>query len=396
MTIARTRHERSGSDGPLRRVVIVDPSPAPTGALRAAINIARGVAPGAETVLVLASSARVDEVDLSMFGEVVRVPMRQIRRAAMDLALYAPCLVAAVFRLRTMLRDDDVLVVNDFYLLHGWFLRRLGFRGRIVTWVRIDPLAFPPPLRRTWIAAMRAASDAVVAVSHFIKKRLRAEGVEARMLYDPLGPSATPTDRATRHGAQNIVQIANYTRGKGQDDAIAAFARIAPRFPEARLTFHGGDLGLQRNRDYLAALKGQAEATGFGERILFRGFAQDTAAVLAAADVAMVLSHRESFSLACLEASGSGLPVIATRCGGPEEIVEHDVTGLLCEVGDVEAIAGAMERLLTDPAAAAAMGGKGAALVRQRFSPETFAAGLRDTLLTARPETGFPRNGMTG
>jgi glycosyltransferase involved in cell wall biosynthesis len=102
--------------------------------------------------------------------------------------------------------------------------------------------------------------------------------------------------------------------------------------------------------------------------------------VLAEASLALVLSHRESFSLACLEASQCGLPVIATRCGGPEEIVDDGETGLMCDVGDIAGIATSMERLLYNPAAAAEMGARGATLVRQRFSQETFAAMLQKLL----------------
>lgn len=359
-----------------RCLVIVDPSSAPTGALRGAANIARAVAPTMDSRLVLAASSRVEGVDLSMFVDVMRVPMRQIRRSAADLAFYGPSLLAAGLRLRRMLRPDDVLVVNDFYLMHGWLARRLGFRGRIVTWVRIDPLAFPAPLRRLWLAAARAASDEIVAVSGFIVARLRAAGIEARLVYDPVDPSLPPSGRTAPDDTRHIVHLANFTRGKGQDDAIAAFARITPRFSRARLTFYGGDMGLPRNRDYRAELERRAAATGFGERIEFHGFARDVGEVYAGAALALVLSHRESFSLACLEASQCGVPVIATRCGGPPEIVRDGETGVLCDVGDIPAIAGAMERLLGDPAEATAMGARGAALVRERFAPEAFAAAL--------------------
>lgn len=367
-----------------QRVVVLDPSTAPTGALQAAINIANGVVDsqgaGIETVLVLPASSKVIDVDLSMFTHVVRVPMRQIRRAAADLVLYTPTLLVAAIRLRRMLRDDDVLVVNDIYLLHGWMVRRLGFRGRIVTWVRIDPLSFPMTLRRVWIAAMRDASDAVAAVSSFIARRLRDEGITARLIYDPVDPALTPTRALARptfrDGTQTIVQIANFTRGKGQDDAITAFARIAARFPKAQLVLYGGILGLQRNRDYLAGLKRQADATGFSDRIAFHDFTRNVIGVLANADVALVLSHRESFSLACLEASQAGLPVVATRCGGPEEIVADGETGVMCGVGDVAKIAEAMAQLLADQPAAAAMGARGAALVEKRFSREIFTNSL--------------------
>lgn len=362
-----------------RRVVIVDPSPAPTGALKAAINIVHALAPETPVWLVIAATARVESIDLSMFARVVRVPMRQIRRSPADLMLYMPGLIVTAWKLRRILRPHDVLVVNDFYLMHGWLLRRTGFRGRIVTWVRIDPLVFPSPLRRGWIGAMRVASDAVIAVSSFIAGRMHDQGIATRVIYDPVDSSSAP-HRQRAGPQQRIVQIANFTRGKGQDAAIAAFARIADRFPYACLILHGGNMGLQRNRDYRTELEQQALTSGVGNRILFRGFTPSVRLVLAEADVALVLSHRESFSLACLEASGCGVPVIATRCGGPEEIVEDGDTGMLCDVGDVAMIAAAMERLLADADHATAMGARGAASVRRRFSADTFAAQLHAVL----------------
>jgi glycosyltransferase involved in cell wall biosynthesis len=91
----------------------------------------------------------------------------------------------------------------------------------------------------------------------------------------------------------------------------------------------------------------------------------------------LTLSHSESFSFTCQEASAQGVAVIATRCGGPEEIVEDGVTGFLVDIDDDAAIADRMARLLSDPGLAAAMGGRGAALMAARFS----AAPWRERML---------------
>lgn len=91
-----------------------------------------------------------------------------------------------------------------------------------MTWVRIDPLGSPTPLRRVWLAATRAASDEIVAVSRFIAGRLRDAGLGSRLLYDPFGPSLVARRRFSGGNTQRIVHIANFTRGRGQDDAISA------------------------------------------------------------------------------------------------------------------------------------------------------------------------------
>lgn len=171
--------------------------------------------------------------------------------------------------------------------------------------------------------------------------------------------------------------VGNYIHGKGQQEAISAFQLIADRFPAATLVFHGGDMGLDKNRDYLAGLRRQAAAGPGAERIIFGPFLSDLADVRGRAGIALNFSHSESFSLTCLEASASGLPVIATRCGGPEEIIEHGVTGILVPVGDVPVMAEAMETLLGDGERAARMGEAGGEVVAQRFS----AAAIRGVLV---------------
>lgn len=67
-------------------------------------------------------------------------------------------------------------------------------------------------------------------------------------------------------------------------------------------------------------------------------------------DVLLVPSMvRESFSLVCREALVAGVPVIASRCGGPEEIIRHEENGLLFEPGDAEGLAASMSRCLDEP-----------------------------------------------
>lgn len=372
---------------PRRRLIVIDPSTAPTGALRAATNLVVAASSWGETVLVLSERAQVTPADVEAFDRTVRVPMRQIRRAWTDIALYGPALIAAVWRIRKMLTPDTVVVLNDFYLLHGGLLRLLKFRGPVIVWVRADPLAFPSLLRQLWLAVTRTASTRIVAVSDFIAGRLAEAGIACERIYDPVDPRrARPDASVTR--SRTIVQIANYTRGKGQDDAIAAFLPVAARDPTVRLLFHGGDMGLERNRQYRAELQASAAASGYGDRILFRDFAERVEDVLAESAFALVLSHRESFSLACLEACQNGRAVIAYRSGGPEEIVEDGATGVLCDVGDIAAVTAAMTRLLADPVKADALGIAGAALVAQRFAPESFKAKIRTLLFSATDAAG--------
>lgn len=365
-----------------RSIVIVEAAVALTGSLRCAARIARLLEPWADTTLVLSPGARVDARELAAFARVVRMPVVQLRKSPASVVLYLPRLIAGGWRLRRLLAQTqvDALILNDFYILQGAAARALGFRGRVLTWVRFDPTRFPASLSRFWLAAAFRASDAVVAVSDFIASRLPRDAKVVRV-YDSVDLDLpAPTDALPVTGSAEIVCVANFIVGKGQTHAIDAFARVAVEFPDARLIFHGGDMGMQKNRAYLKALRARAVATGLGDRIAFHGFATDLPAIMARATVALVLSESESFSLTCLEASQLGVPVIAFRSGGPAEIVVDGVTGFLCDVGDTECVARGLRLLLGDRNRARAIGMAGAAHVGEKFGAAPFVAAVRTLL----------------
>src|SRR5690606_19105750 len=65
-------------------------------------------------------------------------------------------------------------------------------------------------------------------------------------------------------------------------------------------------------------------------------------------DSLMLLSEKESFGLVLVEAMACGVPCIGTNVGGIPEVIDHGKNGFVCEVGDIEGIADATIKLLTD------------------------------------------------
>lgn len=361
-------------------IFILDGSVAVTGALISARDMARALRGEADVILLLPDTANIPLAELADFAVVHRLSIRPLRRSLAAVALYLPHLARATLQLHRRMTEHPgaILLVNDFYLIQGPLLRILGHRGPILTWVRIDPAAFGR-MGRVWLALSSRLSNVLIAVSRHVQSLLPTD-MQSRLLYDPVSAEFLPDPAPRSSGPLEFVFLGNYIEGKGQDLALEAFARLLPHVPQARLRFHGGDMGLHRNHAYRCALEARAATLGIAGAVTFGDFAVDPRTVLAGAFAALNLSRSESFSRTVLEASAYGLPVIATRSGGPAEIIIDGETGLLIPVGDVSACTVAMRALCDDPCHAANMGAAGRVHVLTAFAPQTFASSLRGVI----------------
>jgi len=350
-------------------VFIVDGSIGVTGALVSASRQAVLLKNKVDTVLVLSSFHRVPAERTTEFAEVITLPFVSPRKKIVNVIFYWPALLLSAVQLRLAMhrRGCERLQLNDFYLLHGAVVRLLGFRGRIATFVRINPVRYGA-IGRIWLSAARWSSTEMAAVSRFIQSRLGSR-YPTRLIYGQVSFAKLPVLQQDRDSPLFLF-VGNYIEGKGQEHAVAAFNRIALRYRTAHLRFVGGDMGLDKNREFRARLEKLADDGPARDRIGFQGPSNDVAAHYGSAFAAIIFSESESFSITCLDGSAVGLPVIATRCGGPEEIIEDGKTGFLVPVGDIPAMAERMAWLLDHPVEAAAMGAAGRELVAERFSAE--------------------------
>jgi glycosyltransferase involved in cell wall biosynthesis len=158
-----------------------------------------------------------------------------------------------------------------------------------------------------------------------------------------------------------IVSVGSLTPHKGHRHLIEAVGRLTGRWPELELVLVGE--GPER-----AALLELAGRLGLAGRVRLTGAIEDVRSELAAGGVFVLPSvRREGLGIALMEAMATRLPVVATRCGGIEEVVTEG-TGLLVEPGDTPALAEAVASLLGDPDRAERLAEAGRRRVSEHFS----------------------------
>ncbi|MGC1300207.1 MAG: glycosyltransferase family 4 protein, partial [Alloacidobacterium sp.] len=110
-------------------------------------------------------------------------------------------------------------------------------------------------------------------------------------------------------------------------------------------------------------------------------FRPDVRGLLAALDIFILPSiEPEPFGMVVLEAMEAGVPVIASRAGGPLEIIADGEDGLFFEPGDEHSLSDAIEKLLSDPAARVRLGEAGRKTLSDRFTSQRQVDGIQTVL----------------
>ena len=183
-------------------------------------------------------------------------------------------------------------------------------------------------------------------------------------------PALTRKELGIPPGTPLIVCAARLEREKDVQSLIAAMAEVKATLPEVRCVVAGQ--GAQW--DMLTA---QILEAGLQGTMQLLGFRKDAQALIQASDIFVLPSLAEPFGLVILEAMSLGRPVIATDAGGPREIVEQGVTGLLVPPSNPPALAAAIRKLLSDRQSTEAMGRRG----QERFQAHFTAARMAQDML---------------
>lgn len=115
-----------------------------------------------------------------------------------------------------------------------------------------------------------------------------------------------------------------------------------------------------------------AKKLGIEKRVRILGWRQDIADILNALDVFMLPSLSEGIPVCLLEAMSIGLPCIASRVGGVEEVIDHKMTGMLARAGDIEDLNLCLRQLLEDKKFSENLGLNARKLVMNNFEPSVY------------------------
>jgi glycosyltransferase involved in cell wall biosynthesis len=340
----------------------------------------------------LAPDARVDGVDVH------RVPI-DVRSLRSRLAAFFR-VTGRMVRLR---RDYDLVH------LHGVSQKNVAatavarlFRKPIVVTLHTAGQEEPSRVRRrgalhAW--ALSAASR-VWTVSPLMTMACREAGFAAGIVeempnavdlttFAPAGAADRARERRSLRlpeDARVMLVVGFFSRDKRPQLAFDVFASLASRFPSLVLVFVGatGPSYYEIDAGLAAEIRARAERAGLSARVIFREPTTEIERYYRSADVVLVPSARESFSLVLLEAMASGVPAVASRiAGATDQLLDDGVTGRLVTPDDVAGFAEAVGSLLAAPDRAASVGAAArvrAAAFDVHAIAERWLAGYRDLI----------------
>ncbi len=217
----------------------------------------------------------------------------------------------------------------------------------------------------------------IISVSKCVASEMEARyGVKSKVIYNGVDlegfspmVDGSPFRKALGLGdAPMILLVCKFDKRKGLEHLAEAFAHVQKTIPDSRLVIVGKSRFESDN--YLYSVQRRMRRLGVRDKVYFTGelpliWLQKA---YAACNVFVLPSETETFGIVVAEASSSGKPVVVTRSGGPEEIVEDGKTGYVVEPCDHEAMAERVIRLLSDEKLSKKMGESGRRRAETHFN----------------------------
>lgn len=223
---------------------------------------------------------------------------------------------------------------------------------------------------RAIVCVSKRLQDELGSRSPLASKKLRLiyNGVDPDK-FRPQESDALKAELGLPADSKLVISIGNIRPAKGYSYLVDAVPQVVARDPSVHFVVVG-----HPRKDLFKELEDKVKYGGTAANIHFLGFRSDVQDLLCQADVFLLPSTSEGFSISTVEAMMAGVPVIATRSGGPEEILDHEDTGILISVADSKAISQAVLEVIGEQVPNA-MTERARAKAAKTFSVRTMLSG---------------------
>lgn len=247
-------------------------------------------------------------------------------------------------------------------LPHVWHIREYGWKD----YQLVFPLGNALKLEKL------NRANHLICISEAIKTQMDGVSVPKSVVFNGIGPLAQLEKRAEKdvdqHGAHfSFLIIGLLQPGKGQHEALRAFADVYRSQPQSRLVIAGTG-----QRLYTLRLKMMAWLLGVSKAVEFTGYIPDPSSLYATSDAVLMCSRNEAMGRVTAEAMSYGKPVVAFNGGATPELIRSGKNGLL--YNDEMELASAMKSLIADRAKAHFLGKQAQRDAIGRFSDEAYVA----------------------
>lgn len=353
-----------------QRILIIDNSLDTTGAFKSIINYCLFARDQFDFVFIFPQGSKASPRAQAQQFQVIEFPIIELSKSFRGLILYLPRLIQNSFRLSRVIKENQIALVhvNDFYNLIAIVSKMLGNNFILTTHVRFMPDRFPF-LKKVWISLNLKYADAIVCVSGAVKQFL-PNHPKIHIIHDGLLEQYGSYIPNSKRDTIQLLYLSHYIKGKGQNFAIEGFHLAFRQNANIRLKFVGGDMGLNKNKDFKKSLISRVKALDITHVVQFSDQIDDVRKEFENADILLNFSESESFSMTCLEALSLGVPLIVSDSGGPSELFLDGESGMLIPNRNINSMAAAIVRLSMDGNLRRKFSINGLKLVRDRFAPE--------------------------
>lgn len=366
-----------------KQVFILDSSTDVTGALKSSLLIAKSLEESCDVCFILPTGTMADKKVSSSGYLYIKMTLPNLKKQVKPIILYIPELILCALNISKLLKSQNasILILNDFDKPLGLILKLLGWKGKVFTFVRRRPSSFPKMLAFLWIRNSIFSSENVIAVSDVVLNELPKSNKIIR-IYNPIEVADNNIDvQYPDFNTVIFLCLGNYMAGKGQQEALDSFILAYKSNKNIRLHFAGGDLGLEKNKIFKRCLMEKVEKLNLEGVITFDGYVDHIEKIIYQSHVILNFSVSESFSRVCVEAASYGRPVIATKSGGPQEIISHGESGFLVDIGDLVSMSKYIKWFSNNPKEIPKMGEIAVDIVNKKFSFYSFKNDINELLL---------------